>query len=60
LCPAYRTVEPDPTAAAVYDRLYGLYRKLYCGFGSPDAGAVMAGDVLPALRKIAAEVRAAG
>ena len=47
LCLSYRTVDPDPAAAEIYDRLYTLYRRLYYGFG--------AGEILPALRRIAAE-----
>ena len=57
LCPAYRTVEPDPAAAGVYEELYALYRKLYFGFGKAGADPVAAGDVLPALRRIASESR---
>jgi L-ribulokinase len=57
LCPRYRTVEPDPAANAVYEKLYALYRKLYFGFGRPGAEPVAAGDVLPALRQIAAGAR---
>ena len=53
LCPAYRVVEPDPAAAAVYDRLYPLYRRLYFGLGQRDAAALTAGAILPALRLIA-------
>ena len=33
MCPEYRTVEPDPASARVYEELYQLYRKLYFGFG---------------------------
>jgi L-ribulokinase len=57
LCPRYRTVEPDPAENAVYERLYPLYRKLYFGLGRRGAEAVPAGDVLPELRQIAAQVR---
>jgi L-ribulokinase len=57
LCPRHRTVSPDPKAASVYSELYQLYKKLYFGFGQPDAAPVHAGDVLPALRRIAAESR---
>jgi L-ribulokinase len=53
LCPKHRTVAPDPAAAAVYEEIYGMYKKLYCGFGQPGAAAVAVGDVLPALRRIA-------
>jgi L-ribulokinase len=57
LCPSYRTVEPDPAAAAVYEELYPLFRKMYFGMGRADAAAVAAGDVLPTLRRIAARQR---
>jgi L-ribulokinase len=53
LCPKHRTVEPDPAQAAVCEELYALYRKLYFGLGRADAAPVAAGDVLPALRRIA-------
>ena len=55
LCPSYRTIEPVPDAGAVYDELFQLYEKLYFGFGKPGADAVELGDVLPVLRRIAAE-----
>ncbi|MBM3746665.1 MAG: ribulokinase [Acidobacteria bacterium] len=58
LCPSYRTVEPGPAAAKVYQELYPLYRKLYFGLGRAGAEAIAAGDVLPALRRIAAQARA--
>ncbi len=57
LCPSYRVVEPDPAGAAVYEELYPLFRKMYFALGKPDAGSVAAGDVLPALRRIAARQR---
>ena len=49
------TLEPDPAAAEIYDRLYALYKRLYFGFGHPAAAAVAAADILPALRRVAAE-----
>jgi L-ribulokinase len=49
LCPGYTTVEPEAAAAATYAELYPLFRKLYFAFGE--------GDVLPALRRIAARAR---
>lgn len=54
LCPKYKVFEPDPKEAAVYEELYGLYRKLYFAMGRPGSEAVAIGDVLPALRRIAA------
>ncbi|MGH9406144.1 MAG: ribulokinase [Terriglobia bacterium] len=56
LCPAFRTLLPDPLEAAAYDRLYPLYRDLYFSLGLPDAPAARLGHVLPALREIAADV----
>src|SRR5260370_21472570 len=55
LCPTYRTIEPDPAAAKVYDELYALYRKLYFSFGIPGSEPGSMGDILPALRRIAAQ-----
>lgn len=57
LCPTYRTIEPDRTQTAVYDELYALYKKLYFGLGQTTAKPVALGDVLPALRRLAAQAR---
>jgi L-ribulokinase len=57
LCPDYVTVNPQPAAAAVYQELYALYRKLYFGFGRRGSEAAAIGDVLPELRRIAARSR---
>ncbi|MBK9977068.1 MAG: ribulokinase [Gemmatimonadetes bacterium] len=59
LCPGYREVLPDARDVAVYDRLYALYRELYFAMGVPDSAPAQVGHVLPAIRAIAAEVRAA-
>ncbi len=56
MCPRHRVYTPHPEHAALYERLYALYRKLYFGFGQRAAEPVALGDVLPALREIAAEV----
>jgi L-ribulokinase len=53
LCPKYRVIEPDPAEGAVYERLYGLYKKLYFSMGRAGAGPVAIGEVLPELRRIA-------
>ncbi|MCW5976535.1 MAG: ribulokinase [Bryobacteraceae bacterium] len=58
LCPSYRTIQPDAAESAVYEQLYPLYRRLYFGLGDPGSGPVAIGDVLPALRGIAASRRA--
>jgi L-ribulokinase len=57
LCPGFDIVEPDPREAAVYERLFALYRTLYFGMGRRDAEPAAVGGVLPALRRIAAEAR---
>jgi L-ribulokinase len=57
LCPGYRTIEPEKVAVITYTDLYGLYRKLYFGFGQRQSDAISLGDVLPELRRIAAAVR---
>ncbi len=57
LCPKHTVFEPDPRAAKRYEEMYALYRKLYFGLGEGGAAAVSLGGVLPALRRIAAEVR---
>jgi L-ribulokinase len=57
LCPSYRTFTPEPAQAATYEQLFQLYQRLYFGFGKPDSQAISLGDVLPRLRKIAAEAR---
>jgi L-ribulokinase len=56
MCLKYATYEPDPAATAVYERLFRHYRDLYFALGRRDAGAAALGEVLPELRKIAAEV----
>ena len=52
LCPRYRTVEPDPASARIYEGLYGLYRRLYFALGQKSAPL---GEVLPALRQLRGE-----
>ena len=57
MCPEHRVFMPDPKSAAVYEKLYPLYRRVYFAFG--DEGVTSAlGDILRSLREIAAEVRA--
>jgi len=56
LCPPHRVVEPEPREHAVYERLYPLYRSLYFALGDSTSAPVAIGQVLPALRRIAADV----
>ena len=57
LCPGYRTIQPEESAAAAYAPLYALYRKLYFAFGERQSPGISLGDVLPELRNIAARAR---
>ncbi len=59
VCLPFRTVEPDAKAAAVYEQLYPLYRDVYFALGKRDAAPAALGNVLPELRKIAAQVQKA-
>jgi len=59
VCLPLRTVEPDAKSAAVYEHLYRLYRDVYFALGTRNAEPKALGQVLPELRKIAAEVRRA-
>jgi L-ribulokinase len=44
LCPAWKTYDPDPKEAAVYEKLFAIFRELYFELGHSDA--------LPGLRAI--------
>jgi L-ribulokinase len=57
LCPSHRIVEPEAEAGPIYDELSALFKKLYFGLGDTGSEAVSIGDVLPTLRRIAAQVR---
>ncbi|MFL6445336.1 MAG: ribulokinase [Candidatus Sulfotelmatobacter sp.] len=57
LCPPHRTFAAEPESVARYDELYPLYQKLYFALGKKDAAGAPVGDVLPELRRIAAEAR---
>jgi L-ribulokinase len=59
LCLDYKTYEPQSKAHATYNRLFALYRALYFALGTKSAEPVALGQVLPGLKKIAAEVQAA-
>jgi len=55
VCLPLRTVGPEPAAAAVYERLFPLYRDAYFALGTRNAKPWPLGALLPALRSIAAE-----
>jgi L-ribulokinase len=57
LCPPYRVFEPDAREMATYERLFAMYKSLYFAMGDPHSSATQFGNVLPELRRIAAETR---
>jgi L-ribulokinase len=57
MCLPYRTFYPQAEAVSRYEPLFALYKKMYFAFGAPQSPAVALGDVLPELRRTAAEVR---
>ncbi|HEU5340998.1 ribulokinase [Edaphobacter sp.] len=57
LCPAHRVQLPDEREAAVYDRLYSLFRDAYFVLGLPNAPSAPVGHILPALRQIASRTQ---
>lgn len=57
MCLPYRVFQPSSDAAAVYDRLYSLYSKVYFALGTRKADPAFLGDVLPELRRIAEQSR---
>jgi len=59
MCLRHKTYLPEPGAVGVYERLFHHYRDVYFALGSRGAEAVKLGDVLPDLKKIAAEALAA-
>jgi L-ribulokinase len=58
LCPSYRIFQPDARAVATYERLYAMYKTLYFAMGDPHSPPAHVGNILPELRRIAAEARA--
>jgi L-ribulokinase len=57
LCLPFKTYQPRPAAVARYDELYALYRAVYFNLGQQGSAPTSLGDVLPTLRRIAAEAR---
>jgi L-ribulokinase len=52
VCPAYTTFTPQLQTRETYDKLYGLFRRIYFDFGKPAEGNRF-GDVLPTLIQLA-------
>jgi L-ribulokinase len=57
LCPGHTAIEPVESDVATYQELYGMFKRLYFGFGERRSSAIEIGDVLPELRRIAARAR---
>jgi L-ribulokinase len=57
VCPPHTVYHPQAEAENIYDRLYGLYRRMYFDFGDLKSGTAF-GDVLPSLINIAREASA--
>lgn len=55
LCPPFRTFTPQADQAAVYDRLFPLFRDAYFALGATDAVATKLGHILPELKNIQRE-----
>jgi L-ribulokinase len=57
MCLRYRTILPEPGAVAVYENLFRNYRNLYFALGSRTAEVARLSEILPDLRRIAAQIR---
>jgi L-ribulokinase len=57
MCPGHIVYQPRPESAAVYEKLYKLYRKVYFAFGDDTSVPQTLSYVLPQLREIAGSVR---
>ncbi|HKV63666.1 MAG TPA: ribulokinase [Candidatus Acidoferrum sp.] len=56
ICPSYKIFQPDASAKAVYDKLYGFYSKIYFAFGRPQSAEF--GTVLPDLIQLSESAHA--
>ena len=57
MCPKHKVYKPEPAAVAIYEEMFRMYKRLYFGLGTKKSEPVLIGDVLPGLRRIAAQVR---
>src|SRR5262249_51173166 len=51
LCPNYDVIEPEPTAAKIYNELFDHFHSLYFALGSEQSAAIEIGRLLPAPRR---------
>jgi L-ribulokinase len=59
MCLPNKTYAPDPASAPVYEELYAAFKTLYFALGSSHAEPARMGQILPELKRIAAEASAA-
>ncbi len=57
VCLPFKIFEPQAEAVARYEVLFSFYRKLYFALGTRGQDFVGLGEILPALRRLAAEAR---
>jgi L-ribulokinase len=57
ICLPFKVYTPQAHAVQRYDELFRLYRDVYFAFGRRDSAPAALGDVLPELRRIAAQAR---
>jgi L-ribulokinase len=57
MCLPFKTYEPRQRAVDRYNELFHLYRQVYFAFGRRDSDPTALGEVLPELRRIAAQAR---
>ena len=57
LCLPFKTFTPRAEVTKVYDQLFRLYADVYFSFGQRNSTPARLGEVLPELRKIAAQAR---
>ena len=58
LCLPFRTYTPNPKSVAIYHDLFALYKGVYFALGQRNAPAAPLGQILPELRRIAAQTHA--
>src|SRR5439155_10495950 len=52
LCPALRSIDPEPRSVAIYRELFDHFRSLYFALGNEQSPPIQLGKLLPALRRI--------
>ena len=58
LCLPFKIYTPTPRSVAIYNDLFSLYKAVYFALGERNAPAAPLGQILPELRRIAAQTQA--